>query len=307
MFQLVQAHISKYLDPIMWIFRQTYVYAILVVSDGERSIIRTRACAACSAAHRVTTRNNAANLQVRDNYVIQCHIIRFILFRLLLIDIHKLVNYYSIESFNFRDSCTYSSVLVRVDARSWYEVPYYWMGIKMYDLVSGRKLLKSSYLLSKARALERFPMLKREQLKAALVYYDGQMDDTRMCLALGAHTESFEVAHALTLNSRWSERSPTPTSPPYQTRRLFSSEQPDFFTWALFFILSFTSNILLRFWYLFRLTFFIFTSLFYYSYSSLFFSAKLFNFIAFCFVICNFKGFLLIHTWAMRTQFECNL
>ena len=67
-------------------------------------------------------------------------------------------------------------------------MPYYWVGIKMYDLVSGRKLLKSSYMMSKARALERFPMLKREQLKAALVYFDGQMDDTRMCLALGAHT-----------------------------------------------------------------------------------------------------------------------
>ena len=34
--------------------------------------------------------------------------------------------------------------------------------------------MKSSYILSKADALEKFPMLKRDKLKAALVYYDGE-------------------------------------------------------------------------------------------------------------------------------------
>ncbi|ESO02098.1 hypothetical protein HELRODRAFT_161330 [Helobdella robusta] len=54
----------------------------------------------------------------------------------------------------------------------------------MYDLVAGQKLLKSSYILSKSKALELFPMLKSNQLKGAIVYYDGQHDDARMCLAL---------------------------------------------------------------------------------------------------------------------------
>ena len=48
------------------------------------------------------------------------------------------------------------------------------MGIKAYDLVSGRQILKPSYLLSKRKALELFPMLKKDKLKAALVYYDGK-------------------------------------------------------------------------------------------------------------------------------------
>ena len=56
----------------------------------------------------------------------------------------------------------------------WWQVPYYWMGIKAYDLVSGRQILKPSYLLSKRKALELFPMLKKDKLKAALVYYDGK-------------------------------------------------------------------------------------------------------------------------------------
>ena len=56
--------------------------------------------------------------------------------------------------------------------RLW-QVPYYWMGIKAYDFVSGSECLKSSYYLSKEHALELFPMLKRDRLKGAIVYYDG--------------------------------------------------------------------------------------------------------------------------------------
>jgi len=52
-------------------------------------------------------------------------------------------------------------------------LPYYYAGIKCYDLVSGRQLLKSSYVLSKWKALELFPMLKPDKLVGALVYYDG--------------------------------------------------------------------------------------------------------------------------------------
>lgn len=43
----------------------------------------------------------------------------------------------------------------------------------MYDLISGKKLVKPSYLVSKSKALEEFPMLKSEQLVGAIVYYDG--------------------------------------------------------------------------------------------------------------------------------------
>lgn len=58
---------------------------------------------------------------------------------------------------------------------SWYLVPYYWAGIKMYDLVAGRQCLRSSYLLGREKSLERFPMLKKDKLKASIVYYDGKL------------------------------------------------------------------------------------------------------------------------------------
>lgn len=44
----------------------------------------------------------------------------------------------------------------------------------MYDLVSGRQLLKSSYVVGKRKALELFPMLKKEKLCGAIIYYDGE-------------------------------------------------------------------------------------------------------------------------------------
>jgi glycerol-3-phosphate dehydrogenase len=55
----------------------------------------------------------------------------------------------------------------------WWQIPYYWFGIKMYDVVAGAKTLKSSYFLSKKNALELFPMLKGDRLCGAIVYYDG--------------------------------------------------------------------------------------------------------------------------------------
>ncbi|XP_019472817.1 glycerol-3-phosphate dehydrogenase, mitochondrial-like isoform X2 [Meleagris gallopavo] len=54
----------------------------------------------------------------------------------------------------------------------WWQLPYYWIGIKLYDLVAGSQCLKRSYVLSKSRALEHFPMLRKDKLVGAIVYYD---------------------------------------------------------------------------------------------------------------------------------------
>lgn len=62
--------------------------------------------------------------------------------------------------------------------------PYYFVGCKAYDLVAGRDALEPSHWLSRRETLERFPMLARAGLKGATVYYDGQMNDSRMCLAV---------------------------------------------------------------------------------------------------------------------------
>uniref|UniRef100_A0A087YAP3 Glycerol-3-phosphate dehydrogenase, mitochondrial n=1 Tax=Poecilia formosa TaxID=48698 RepID=A0A087YAP3_POEFO len=87
----------------------------------------------------------------------------------------------------------------------WWQLPYYWAGIKMYDVVAGIHCLQSSYLLSKSKALEYFPMLNKDKLVGAIVYYDGQHNDARMNLAIaltaarhGAAIANYtEVVHLL--------------------------------------------------------------------------------------------------------------
>uniref|UniRef100_A0A8C0SHG9 Glycerol-3-phosphate dehydrogenase n=1 Tax=Canis lupus familiaris TaxID=9615 RepID=A0A8C0SHG9_CANLF len=68
----------------------------------------------------------------------------------------------------------------------WWQLPYYWVGIKLYDLVAGSNCLKSSYVLSKSRALEHFPMLQKDKLVGAIVYYDGQEFDVRAKCVINA-------------------------------------------------------------------------------------------------------------------------
>uniref|UniRef100_A0A8C6S580 glycerol-3-phosphate dehydrogenase n=1 Tax=Neogobius melanostomus TaxID=47308 RepID=A0A8C6S580_9GOBI len=78
----------------------------------------------------------------------------------------------------------------------WWQLPYYWAGIKMYDLVAGIQCLKSSYVLSKSKALELFPMLKKDKLVGAIVYYDGQHNDARMNLAIALTAARYGAAIA---------------------------------------------------------------------------------------------------------------
>ena len=76
-----------------------------------------------------------------------------------------------------------SSLPILLPIEKWWQVPYFWAGTKCYDLLAGSQGLESSYFLSKKRAIETFPMLKKD-LVGALVYYDGQQNDSRMNISL---------------------------------------------------------------------------------------------------------------------------
>ena len=55
----------------------------------------------------------------------------------------------------------------------YWQVPYYLAGCKMYDILAGKENMETSYVMSKGKALETFPMLKSDGLVGAVVYYDG--------------------------------------------------------------------------------------------------------------------------------------
>jgi len=67
---------------------------------------------------------------------------------------------------------------------SWWEAPYLYAGLKLYDLLSGRSSIGASRFLTRREALARFPGLQAKGLKAAVLYYDGQFVDSRLVIAL---------------------------------------------------------------------------------------------------------------------------
>ncbi|KAL9241890.1 hypothetical protein vseg_015950 [Gypsophila vaccaria] len=83
----------------------------------------------------------------------------------------------------------------------WFEVIYYWAGLKLYDLVAGARLLHISRYYSAQESIELFPTLARtgegKSLKGTVVYFDGQMNDSRLNVGLAC---TAALAGASTLN-----------------------------------------------------------------------------------------------------------
>ena len=67
---------------------------------------------------------------------------------------------------------------------SWWEAPFYGIGLKLYDLLAGKYGFGASKLLSKEETLERLPALEPEELRGGVIYYDGQFDDARLLIHL---------------------------------------------------------------------------------------------------------------------------
>ncbi|GAB7361569.1 hypothetical protein MBLNU230_g1621t1 [Neophaeotheca triangularis] len=73
---------------------------------------------------------------------------------------------------------------IMIPVNKWWQAPYFWAGTKFYDLLAGSENIETSYFLTKSKALDAFPMLKKDNLWGALVYYDGAHNDSRMNISL---------------------------------------------------------------------------------------------------------------------------
>jgi glycerol-3-phosphate dehydrogenase len=67
---------------------------------------------------------------------------------------------------------------------SWWEAPFYGIGLKLYDLLAGKYGFGASKLLTKEETLERLPALEPEELRGGVIYFDGQFDDARLLIHL---------------------------------------------------------------------------------------------------------------------------
>jgi len=66
----------------------------------------------------------------------------------------------------------------------WWELPYMFMGLSLYDFVSGRRGLGRSSIILKSKMLEKFPVIKKDGLVGGIKYYDGSFNDSRLTISL---------------------------------------------------------------------------------------------------------------------------
>jgi glycerol-3-phosphate dehydrogenase len=67
---------------------------------------------------------------------------------------------------------------------SLWEKFYYAIGLKVYDLLSGKLSLGKTQVLSKKQTMEHLPAINPSKLAGGILYFDGQFDDSRLCADL---------------------------------------------------------------------------------------------------------------------------
>jgi glycerol-3-phosphate dehydrogenase len=68
----------------------------------------------------------------------------------------------------------------------WWEAPFYGVGLKLYNILSGKYGFGPSKILSRDETIERLPTIKTQGLRSGVVYFDGQFDDARLLINMVA-------------------------------------------------------------------------------------------------------------------------
>lgn len=80
---------------------------------------------------------------------------------------------------------------------TWWEAPFYGVGMKVYDALAGKYGFGRSKLLSGEETISAIPTIATEGLRGGVLYYDGQFDDARMLLNM---TQTASEQGAVLLN-----------------------------------------------------------------------------------------------------------
>ncbi len=67
---------------------------------------------------------------------------------------------------------------------SWWETPFYGIGLKIYDMLAGKYGFGRSRILSIEETVELLPTISRDGLRGGVIYHDGQFDDARLLIHL---------------------------------------------------------------------------------------------------------------------------
>lgn len=71
-----------------------------------------------------------------------------------------------------------------IPAYTWWEGPYYALGMGLYDLLAGRHSFGRSRRLSRDETIARLPTIETAGLAGGVCYHDGQFDDARLAITL---------------------------------------------------------------------------------------------------------------------------
>jgi glycerol-3-phosphate dehydrogenase len=67
---------------------------------------------------------------------------------------------------------------------TWWGTIFYTVGLKVYDILSGKLSFGTSVRISKKETKSRLTTIKSEKIKGGVVYFDGQFDDSRLAINL---------------------------------------------------------------------------------------------------------------------------
>jgi glycerol-3-phosphate dehydrogenase len=71
-----------------------------------------------------------------------------------------------------------------IPAYTWWERPYYGLGMAMYDRLAGSLSFGRSQRLNRAETIDRLPTVETKDLAGGVLYHDGQFDDARLAITL---------------------------------------------------------------------------------------------------------------------------
>lgn len=69
-----------------------------------------------------------------------------------------------------------------IPAYKWHHRFWYGIGLKLYDLMSGRLSLGKTRILKKETVIKMLPTVNEKKLRGGILYYDGQFDDARLAI-----------------------------------------------------------------------------------------------------------------------------
>lgn len=73
-----------------------------------------------------------------------------------------------------------SNLSFLIPSYSWWSIPFYTIGLTIYDLLAGKLSFGRSKPQSRSKTLSKIPTVNKTNLRGSVLYHDGQFDDSRL-------------------------------------------------------------------------------------------------------------------------------